>query len=383
MCASARIFAGMQPTEDSSAPSRRTLLLGAAAAAASSACSRGDGAPAVHGTGGERVRWRLASSFPASLDAMFGTAELFCEEVAAVSGGRFTIRPFQAGEVAPGLSVLDTVQKGACEVGQTASYYYTGKASVLAFETCVPFGLTARQQTAWLDEGGGSELLAPILADFGVVSLPGGNTGAQMGGWFRERVDSLADLDGLRMRIPGLGSKVMADLGVAVKSLPGGEIYTALERGAIDATEWVGPYDDMKLGFHEVAKNYYYPGWWEPGPHLSYYINKGDWESLSDEYRAILRLAARRASVAMQTRYDAGNPAALRALVQQGVTVRPFSDDLMRGARDASEQLLSDEAAGDGTYAKVLEAWRRFRDESHAWFATSELAYGRFAWPRE
>lgn len=360
------------------APSRRNLLLGATAALGAS-CSRTGGGPAIHDGTRPRVRWRLCSSFPASLDAMYGTAELFCREVEAASGGRFTIRPFPAGELVPGGQVLDSVQKGSVEVGQTASYYYTGKASVLAFETCVPFGLTPRMQTAWLDEGGGRELLAPIFSDFGVVSLPAGNTGTQMGGWFRREVDTLADLEGLKMRIPGLGSKVMAQLGVAVKSLPGGEIYQALELGKIDATEWVGPYDDMKLGFHEVAKNYYYPGWWEPGPHLAYFINEKDWTALPEDYRTILRLASRRASVAMQSIYDAKNPAALVELKASGVTVRPFSDELLSGAREASEQLLSDEAAKDPTYAKVLEEWRKFRKEAFAWFGTADLGYMRFA----
>ncbi|MEM9383046.1 MAG: ABC transporter substrate-binding protein, partial [Planctomycetota bacterium] len=250
---------------------RRDVVTGAAAGAAFASCggeSGTGGAPAVR-TGGKRLRWRLASSFVSSLDTMYGSALVFCEEVEAMSGGRFSIRASQAGEIVPGLKVLDAVQKNSVQMGQTAGYYYTGKAPLLALETCVPFGLTARQQSAWLDEGGGADLLAPVLADFGCVALPAGNTGTQMGGWFRREVESLDDLAGLKMRIPGLGGKVMDQLGVSVQVLAGGEIYQALERGAIDATEWVGPYDDLKLGFHEVAKNYYYPGWWEPGPHLS------------------------------------------------------------------------------------------------------------------
>ncbi|MEM6674521.1 MAG: TRAP transporter substrate-binding protein DctP [Planctomycetota bacterium] len=358
---------------------RRDLVTGAAAGAAFVSCGGGDGsAPAVR-TGAKRRRWRLASSFPSSLDAMFGSAEIFCEEVERMSGGRFSIRPSQAGELVPGLEVLDAVQKGSVQIGQTAGYYYTGKAPVLAFETCVPFGLTARQQSAWLDEGGGAELLASVLADFGCVSLPAGNTGTQMGGWFRGEVESLSDLSGLKMRIPGLGGKVMDQLGVSVQVLAGGEIYQALERGAIDATEWVGPYDDLKLGFHEVAKNYYFPGWWEPGPHLSMYVNRTEWDELSDDERAILRSASRRAAQVMQTRYDARNPAALEELRGKDIAIRPFAEDILRGARDASEQLLSDEAAKDATYRKVLENWRAFRTESFGWFGTAELAYARFA----
>ncbi len=369
-------------SEDRPAPlRRRDLITGAAAGAALASCSGGtaaDGAPAVH-TGGKRIRWRLASSFPSVLDAMFGSATVLCDEVEEMSGGRFTIRPYQAGELVPGLKVLDAVQKDSVQMGQTAGYYYTGKAPALAFETCVPFGLTARQQSAWLDEGGGGELLAPILADFNCVALPAGNTGTQMGGWFRDEVSGLADLAGLKMRIPGLGGKVMDQLGVSVQALAGGEIYQALERGRIDATEWVGPYDDMKLGFHEIAKNYYYPGWWEPGPNLSFYVNRSQWDGLPGDYRAMLRNAARRAAQVMQTRYDARNPAALADLRQAGVAVRPFSDEIMRGARDAAEQLLSDEAASDAAYGKILASWRTFRDDSFAWFGTAELEYARFA----
>ncbi len=354
--------------------------LGAGLAAGATSCGAKDG-PAVH-TGGKRVRWRLASSFPATLDAMFGAAEILCEEVGHMSGGRFDIRASQAGEIAPGTEVLDVVQKGAVQMGQTCGYYYTGKSAALAFETCVPFGLTARQQTAWLQDGGGNELLAPILADFNVVALPAGNTGTQMGGWFRNEVSGVEDLKGLKMRIPGLGGKVMSQLGVSTQLIAGGEIYQALERGAIDATEWVGPYDDLKLGFHEVAKNYHYPGWWEPGPHLAFYINKDEWEGLSDDYRAMLRTASRRAAELMQTRYDARNPGALAKIREAGVKIAPFSEDLMRNARDASEQMLTDMGSDDGQYGKIVEAWRKFRKESFQWFGAAELAYARFAFER-
>lgn len=369
--------------QNTSALPRRRLLKGLGAAglgAGFASCgggAAGGTAPSVHT--GKRLRWRLASSFPSSLDAMFGAAEILCEEVGKMSGGRFEIRPSQAGEIVPGTEVLDAVQKGAVQLGQTCGYYYTGKSAALALETCVPFGLTARQQTAWLQDGGGNELLAPILGDFNVVSLPAGNTGTQMGGWFRNEVTDLDSLKGLKMRIPGLGGKVMSELGVATQLLAGGEIYQALERGAIDATEWVGPYDDMKLGFHEVAKHYHYPGWWEPGPHLAFYINKPEWEGLPEEYRAMLRSAARRAAELMQTRYDARNPGAMAEIRSKGVSVTPFAEDLMRGARDASEQLLTDMGSGDGEYGKIISAWRKFRKDSFGWFGTAELSYARYA----
>jgi TRAP-type mannitol/chloroaromatic compound transport system substrate-binding protein len=225
-----------------------------------------EGAPAVHTQ--KKIRWRLTSSFPRSLDTIFGAAEFMSERVKAMTDGNFDIRVYPAGELVPGLQVLDAVQNETVQIGQTCSYYYTGKNPVLAFDTCVPFGLTARQQQAWLGEGGGGELMAKVFSDFGIRSFPSGNTGAQMGGWFKEELSGLDGLKGLKMRIPGLGGDVMSALGASVQVIAGGEIYPALERGAIDATEWVGPYDDEKLGFYKVAKNYYYPGWWEPGPRM-------------------------------------------------------------------------------------------------------------------
>jgi TRAP-type mannitol/chloroaromatic compound transport system substrate-binding protein len=242
----------------------------------------------------------------------------------------------------------------------------------------VPFGLTARQQQAWLREGGGDALIGELYADFGIVHFQAGNTGTQMGGWFRREVSAPADLKGLRMRIPGLGGEVMSALGVSVQQLPGGEIYTALEMDRIDATEWVGPYDDEKLGFHKVAKNYYYPGWWEPGPELSYLVNRVEWDDLPADYRAVFTAAARESGATMQERYDARNPAALARLVAQGVVVRPFSAELLEAAREASEDFLSTSAAKDPAYAKVLEPWRTFRAESNAWFGAAELAYAAF-----
>jgi TRAP-type mannitol/chloroaromatic compound transport system substrate-binding protein len=335
-----------------------------------------DGSPAVHT--GKKIRWRLASSFPRSLDTLWGAAEVMAEAVKTMTDGQFDIRCYPAGELVPGLQVLDATQQGTVQIGQSASYYYIGKNPALAFDTCVPFGLTARQQTAWLMEAGGLELIWELLGDFGVISFPGGNTGVQMGGWFVPEVNSVEDLKGLKMRIPGAGGTVMEALGVATQTIAGGEIYPALERGAIDATDWVGPYDDEKLGFHKVAKNYYYPGWWEPGPSLSFYINKVAWDGLSAEYQAILKLACQQSGVVMQARYDAQNPAALKRIIASGVTTRPFSPDLMAAASEASEQMLVDQAAKAADYRKVLEHWRVFRDQSFEWFGLAEKAYGNF-----
>lgn len=229
-------------------------------------------------------------------------------------------------------------------------------------------------------EAGGRELLAKQFADFGVIALPGGNTGVQMGGWFRNPVRSLADLKGLKMRIPGLGGKVMDKLGVLVQQIAGGEIYPALERGAIDATEWVGPYDDQKLGFHQVVKNYHYPGWWEPGPALSFYVGAKAWEKLPAGYKAAVKAAAAEAGVGMLNAYDALNPPALQSLLKAGVKLVPFPDDVMRAARDASEELLQEEAAKSTDFKAILDHWQAFRKASNKWLSTAELAYGRFAY---
>jgi len=243
----------------------------AASAVLAGACSRNDAAPKSGGQGSEgsaealpTISWRLASSFPRTLDTIYGASETLAKQLELMSAGRFTIRTFPAGELVPGLQVLDAVQQGTVQVGHSASYYYVGKHPALAFDTAVPFGLTARQQIAWLEQGGGAQLLEPLFAEFGVVRFLGGNTGAQMGGWFRREVTSPEDLKGLKMRIPGLGGDVMTRLGATVQVLAGGDIYPALERGAIDATEWIGPYDDEKLGFNKVAKYYYYPGFGSP-----------------------------------------------------------------------------------------------------------------------
>lgn len=373
-------------------PSRRGLLraalsgtagFGVGAIAGLGGCgsttpSAGEGgAPAVLTS--KKVRWRLASSFPRGLDTIFGGAEVLAAQVKAMTDGHFDIRVYPAGELVPGLEVLDAVQNGTAQCGQTGSYYYIGKNPALAFDTCVPFGLTARQQTAWLTEAGGQELIDGLLADFGVRSFPAGNTGVQMGGWFKREVPSLEALKGLKMRIPGMGGKVMSMLGVSVQNIAGGEIFPALERGAIDATDWVGPHDDEKLGFHKAAQYYMFPGWWEPGPHLSYYVQQAAWDQLPAVYREVFAAAARTSASVMQARYDAQNPAALQRLVQGGVILRPFADDIMQAAREASRQMLADDAAKDPTYRKIHEHWQAFRRQSFDWFALAELAYQQAA----
>ena len=331
------------------------------------------------GVGGGRVQWRLASSFPATLDTIYGAADVLAERVAAMTGGAFVIDVYQGGELVPAGEVLQGVQAGTCQVGQTAGYYYSGLQPALAFDTCVPFGLNPRQQNAWLFEAGGLELVRKAYADFGVISFPCGNTGAQMGGWFREPIASLDELRGLRMRIPGLGGRVMDALGVNVQQIPGADIFLSLERGTIDAAEWVGPYDDEKLGLHQAASHYLYPGWWEPGPSLSFLVNRAAWDALPESYREIFTAASQEAATAMQTRYDARNPAALERLVSGGVKLLPFSDDVLAAASRATDELHADYAT-DAVYRELHDHWRAFRDASFRWFGTAEFAYARWAY---
>jgi TRAP-type mannitol/chloroaromatic compound transport system substrate-binding protein len=364
-------------------PTRRRFLRGAAAGVAATTlagCSSGTGeaaGPAVHT--GKNVIWRLASSFPRSLDTLFGATETLSECLETMSGGRFRIRPYPGGELVPPFNVLDAVQQGTVQVGHSASYYYIGKNPVLAFYAGVPFGLTARQQHSWLYEGGGAEALAGVFADFNVRAFPAGSTGVQMGGWFRREVRSLTDLKGLRMRIPGLGGMVMDRLGVNVQQIPGGESFMALERGAIDATEWVGPYDDERLGFHKIAKHYLYPGWWEPGPTLSFYVNEKAWGTLSGEQQRMFRAASTEAAMRMSAQYDAVNPPALKRLIDGGTNLAPFPSDVMAAAEKASFELFEEQAAADGTYRSVYDGWKTFRAEAYRWSSVSELAYASFA----
>jgi TRAP-type mannitol/chloroaromatic compound transport system substrate-binding protein len=359
----------------------RTAAVGAAGGSALVAC-----APAGPGVAlddeiftGPRITWRLASSFPRSLEIIYGSAEHLAERVGQLTGGRFQIRVYPAGELVPGLQVMDAVQQGTVHAGHTATYYYIGKHPALAFDSGVPFGLTARQQNAWLYEGGGIAALREIFAEFGIVQFPCGNTGTQWGGWFRRPIESAADLRGLRMRIPGMGGEVMARLGVSVQVLAGGEIYPALERGAIDATEWVGPFDDERLGFQRIARYYYYPGWHEPGVSLTLMVGRRAFEELPEGYRHALTVAAAEQNERMLCRYDAENAPALERLIAGGTQVRRFPDDMLRAAWRESNALLEEHAARNEAFRRVYEPWKAFRARAFRYFDGVEQAYAAFA----
>lgn len=327
-------------------------------------------------TGGEqpRIRWRMATSWPESLDTIYGGVLNLAARVRDMSGGRFEITPYAAGELVPGLQVLDAVQSGSVECGHTASYYYIGKNPALAFGTTLPFGLNAQQQNAWLYEGGGNEAMDRLFKDFGVLGFPAGNTGSQMGGWFKQQVKTVADLQGLKMRIPGLGGEVMASLGVNVQALPGSEIFLALERGAIDAAEWVGPYDDEKLGLWKAAKYYYHPGWWDPGSTVHVLVNQRAWEALPTIYQDILRTVASEVNLKMLARYDQRNSDALKRLVAGGTSLVPYGQDILEAAEKASFEIYEDHGAKSQNFRQIYESWSRFREDISRWDRIHRLA---------
>ncbi|RCJ36989.1 ABC transporter substrate-binding protein [Nostoc minutum NIES-26] len=353
-----------------------TAAIATVTAATLASCNQTSKSPSVQ-TGLPNIRWRMATSWPKSLGTFIG-AETVAKRVEEMTNGRFKITPFAAGELVPGLQVLDAVQAGTVECGHTSSYYYIGKSPGLAFATAVPFGLNAQQQYAWLYQGGGLEAIHKIYTNFNVISFPAGSTGAQMGGWFKKEIKSLSDLKGLKMRIPGLGGEVMSRLGVNVQVLPGGEVYLALDRGAIDAAEWVGPYDDEKLGLHKAAPFYYYPGWWEPGPTLDVLVNLTAWKRLPKEYQEVLKTATYEANLNMLSQYDSLNGQALTRLLAGGTKLVPYSPEIMQAAQKLSFELFEENASKDPSFKQVYEQWKGFRQQIFTWNRINELSYANF-----
>ncbi|MEZ5614941.1 MAG: TRAP transporter substrate-binding protein [Rhodocyclaceae bacterium] len=334
-------------------------------------------APAAHAQGAT-IRWRLASSFPKALDTIFGAADVFAQKVKEASGGKFEISVHAGGEIIPPFGVVDGVQQGTIECAHTAPYYFFGKDETFAMDCAIPFGMNSRQLTAWMYHGNGMKLFREFYGNYNIVNFPMGNTGAQMGGWYRKQIKTLADIKGLKMRIGGFGGKVLARIGGVPQNIPGGEIYQALEKGTLDACEWVGPYDDEKLGFQKVAKYYYYPGWWEGGPQLSLYVNSKAWQGLSAENKAIVEAAASHAHVNMQAAYDAKNPDALKRLVAGGAQLRPFSRQILKAAYDAAMDVYSELNAKNPNWKKVYADYAKFRDDQHSWFRFTEANFDNF-----
>jgi TRAP-type mannitol/chloroaromatic compound transport system substrate-binding protein len=350
---------------------RRHFLQAAGIAAAASAVAK----PAIAQSAPE-LRWRLTSSFPKSLDTIYTAAEIFSKAVAEATDNKFQIQVFSAGEIVPAIAAADAVQNGTVEMCHTSSYYYFGKDPTFAFGTAVPFGLNARMQNAWMYHGGGMELMNDFYKKYNIIGFPAGNTGAQMGGWFRKEIKDVADMRGLKMRIGGFAGTVISKIGVVPQQIPGGEIYTGLERGTIDAAEWVGPYDDARLGFHKVAPYYYYPGWWEGGPMIHNFVNLEKWNSLSPAYRSIVRTASSVANEWMVAKYDAVNPPALKKMLGEGVVqFRQFPASVMDASLKAALEVYGEVSARNPDFKKIWEHLLAFRNDAYLWWRVAEYSY--------
>src|SRR4051812_31209384 len=309
------------------------------------------------------LKWRLTSSFPKSLDTIFGASEAFAKAVNEATDNKFQIQVFAAGELVPGLQAADAVTNGTVEMCHTASYYYFGKDPTFAFGTAVPFGLNSRMQNAWQFFGGGMDLMNDFYKKFNIYGIPCGNTGCQMGGWFRKEIKTPDDLKGVKMRIGGFAGKVMSKLGLVPQQIAGGDIYPSLEKGTLDAAEWVGPYDDEKLGFQKVAKYYYYPGFWEGNAMLMMLVNEKKWNDLPRPYQAAIEAACAEGDVWMQARYDTQNPPALRRLVAAGAQLRAFPRPVLEAAEQATYELYDELGAKSAHFARIYPEWKKFRDE--------------------
>ena len=352
---------------------RRQFLAALGTGAAAAAVAK----PAIAQSAPE-VKWRLSSSFPKSLDTIYSGGETLAKFVAEATDNKFQIENFGAGEIVPGLQVLDAVTNSTVEMCHTAAYYFVGKDPTFAVCNSIPFGPNSRQQNAWFNDGGGNALINDFVKKFNIVAFPGGNTGTQMGGWFRKEINTVDDFKGLKFRIGGWAGKTITALGGVAQQIVGGDIYPALEKGVIDAAEWVGPYDDEKLGFFKIAPHYYYPGWWEGGPILLAWTNLDKWNSLPKQYQAVLEQAGAISNQWMMAKYDLANPPALKRLLANGVKLHAFSPEIMEACYKAAKELHADIASKNANFKKVYDSMTVFSDNSYQWFQVAELGYDSF-----
>ena len=352
---------------------RRQFLQGAGVGLAASALA----APALAQSSPE-LRWRLTSSFPKSLDIIYGGGELFAKNLSEITDGKFQVQVFAAGEIVNAFQAADAVSDGTVELAHTCSYYYFGKDPTFAAGTALPFGLNARQQSAWFTQRGGNELLDKLYGNYGFIGLPCGNTGTQMGGWFRKELKTVDDFKGVKMRIAGLAGQIISKLGVIPQQIAGGDIYSSLERGTIDGAEWVGPYDDEKLGFVKVAPNYYYPGWWEGGATLHLFISKAKWDELPTHYQAAIRAAAAEADRDTLARYDARNPGALRSLIAAGAKVQAYSPEILTASSNAAKEVYAEIGGQNALFKEVHDSIMAFKNEQYLWSQLAEYQFDTF-----
>ncbi len=356
---------------------RRSFITKAALGGTAAAGASLLAAPAIAQTV-PKITWRVTSSFPKALDTIFGAAETMSKFVSEATDGNFTIQVFPAGELVPGLEAADAVSSGTVEACHTVPYYFWGKNPTYALGAAVPFGLNARMMNAWWYYGGGIDMMNEFYATQNLIAFPAGNTGVQMAGWYRKEINSLADLQGLKMRIGGFAGKVIEKLGVVPQQIPGGDIYPALEKGTIDAAEWVGPYDDEKLGFFKVAPFYYYPGWWEGGPSIATMINLAKWNELPKNYQAILKTGCALANTDMLASYDWKNPTALKSLVAGGAQLRPLPQDVLSAAFDAAAATYAEVSATNETFKKIKASQDAFRADAYLNAQIAEYNYDVF-----
>jgi TRAP-type mannitol/chloroaromatic compound transport system substrate-binding protein len=353
---------------------RREFLKTAGVAAAGAASLA---APAIAQSAPE-IKWRCTSSFPRSLDTLFGANVEFAKRVSDATDGKFQIQVFAGGEIIPGLQALDATSNGTVEMCHTASYYYIGKDMTFALPCAAPFMLNPRQQNAWWYFGGGADLCNEFFGKYNTYALPGGNTGAQMGGWFRKEIKTVEDLKGLKFRVGGFAGVVLRRLGVVPTQVAGGDNYPSLEKGTIDAPEWVGPYDDEKLGFYKVAPYYYYPGWWEGGAMVHFFINKDKWAALPKAYQNVLAAAAGEANAWMLAKYDYANPEALKRLAAKGAKLRPFSAEILEACFKAANETYKDINSKNAAFKKLYDSITAYRSDAYFWFQFADGFYDRF-----
>lgn len=356
---------------------RRSFIKKGAVSGAGAAAATVLAAPAI-AQQNTKITWRLTSSFPKSLDTIFGGAQDVANHVNAATDGNFNIQVFAAGEIVPGLQAADAVSSGTVEMCHTCSYYYVGKDPTFAIGTAIPFGLNARLTNAWFYEGNGNTLLNEFYAKHNLYGMISGNTGVQMGGWFRKEINTVEDFKGVKMRIAGLAGKVVEKLGVVPQQIAGGDIYPALEKGTIDAAEWVGPYDDHKLGFQKVAKFYYYPAFWEGGPVIHSFVNLDKWNSLPKQYQAVLKDACAFANTNMMAKYDTKNPTAIKQIVSEGATLRPFSQDILDACYKAALEVYAEISAVNPDFKKVYDDQVAFKREGYLWMQLAEYTFDTF-----
>jgi TRAP-type mannitol/chloroaromatic compound transport system substrate-binding protein len=352
---------------------RREFLQAAGLGAAAAAVA----APAIAQSSPE-LKWRLTASWPKSLDTLYGGCEYFAKRIAEITDNKFQIQVFAAGELVPGLQVLDAVSNGTVEMGNTATYYYWGKDPAFTFGTALPFGLNSRQMISWLRHGGGEELLNDLFKDHNCIGFAAGNTGAQMGGWFRKEINTVDDIKGLKFRVGGFAGTILQKLGCVPQQLAAGDIYPSLEKGTIDAAEWVGPYDDEKLGFYKVAKYYYYPGWWEGCGQPHNLINLPKWRELPKAYQSAIITASNDAWVWTLSKYDYVNPPALLRLVSNGAQLRAFPQPVLEACYKAAGEIYDGLSKTNPHFKKLYESLVQYRTISYTWLQVAELGFDNF-----